>query len=258
LTVACEPAADNRPTDDNDVRPVGRGLDALSRGAGIVGFAKTAVGSSGALAAAAFALALPATVSTGALFPLLLVGDLIAVRVYHRHADWAVLLRLLPGVLPGLVLGAWFVSVADDTVMRRTIGAVLLVMCLLTLRPRTPGKRPPVLGTVVMGGASGFATMTAYAAGPVTTIYLLIAELPKMSFLGTTSWFFLVVNAVKLPFSAGLDSSPPTASVPGALLVPALAAGAMVGVAWIQRIQQEQFERTALVQTVVAAIALLV
>lgn len=223
-------------------------------GAGIVGFAKTAVGSSGALAVAAFALALPARDSTGALLPLLLVGDLIAVRVYHRHADWGVLLRLVPGVLPGLVLGAWFVSVADDTVMRRTIGVGLLVMCLLSLRKRTPETRPPAIVTGAMGGAAGFATMTANSAGPVTTLYLLMAGLPKMSFLGTTAWFYLVVNAAKLPFSAGLDLITVDSLRTDALLTPALASGAAVGVVLIRRIQQEHFARVALSLTMVAAI----
>jgi uncharacterized membrane protein YfcA len=229
----------------------------LGAGAAIVGFAKTAVGSSGALAAAAFALALPARDSTGALLPLLLVGDLIAVRVYHRHADWGVLLRLLPGVLPGLVLGAWFVAVADDTVMRRTIGVVLLLMCVLQLRTRNPDSRPRSVVTIGMGGAAGFSTMTANAAGPVTTLYLLMAGLPKLSFLGTTAWFYVVVNAVKLPFSTGLHLISPDSLRMDATLVPALALGAVAGVALIRRIDQAQFERAALALTAVASVALL-
>jgi uncharacterized membrane protein YfcA len=230
----------------------------LVMGAAVVGFAKTAVGSSGALAAAAFALALPARNSTGALLPLLLVGDLIAVWVYHRHADWSVLVRLLPGVLPGLLLGVWFVSVADDTVMRRTIGAVLLVMCLLQSTSRNPESRPHSAVTIGMGGAAGFATMTANAAGPVTTLYLLMAGLSKLSFLGTTAWFYLVVNAIKLPFSAGLDLISGDSLRMDLLLVPALALGATAGVALIRQIDQTQFERAALALTGVAALVLLV
>jgi uncharacterized membrane protein YfcA len=143
-------------------------------------------------------------------------------------------------VLPGLVMGSCFVSVADDTVMRRTIGVVLLVTCLLSLRNRITETGPPAM-TGAFGGAAGFATMTANSAGPVTTLYLLTAGLPKMSFLGTTAWFYLVVNAVKLPFSASLDLITADSLRTDALLMPALAAGAMIGVAMIARIQQEHF-----------------
>ena len=73
----------------------------LAVAAALVGFAKTAIGGAGALAVVIFAAALPTRASTGALLPLLLVGDLVAVAVYRRHASLSTLLRLLPGVLPG-------------------------------------------------------------------------------------------------------------------------------------------------------------
>ena len=62
---------------------------------------------------------------------------------YRRHADWSTLWRLLPGVLPGLLLGAWFLSVVDDALMRRTIAVILLVMCALQARQlvRSAGRR---------------------------------------------------------------------------------------------------------------------
>ena len=85
------------------------------------------------IAVVIFAAVLPARESTGAILPLLLCGDVIAVLWYRRHADWRTIWRLLPGVLPGLVLGAMFLAVVDDVLMRWTIGVVLLVMCTLQL-----------------------------------------------------------------------------------------------------------------------------
>lgn len=233
----------------------------LIAGAFAVGFAKTAVSGVGALAVVAFAAALPAKESTGALLPLLLVGDVVAVKVYHRHADWAILLRLLPGVLPGLLLGVWFVAVADDTLMRRSIGAILLAMTALQLWTRRSGaartsRKAHSAVTLSMGAAAGFTTMTANAAGPVTTLYLLAAGLPMLQFLGTSAWFYLLVNAAKLPFSAGLDLISGDSLVVGALLVPALALGALTGIAVVRRIDQAQFERAALALSALAAGAL--
>src|SRR6478672_4908131 len=81
----------------------------LAVAAALVGFAKTAIGGAGALAVVIFAAALPTRASTGAL------------------------LRLLPGVLPGFLLGAWLVAVVDDSAMRTAIGLVLLAMTGLQL-----------------------------------------------------------------------------------------------------------------------------
>lgn len=247
-----------------DLGPVAWAL--LVLGALLVGFAKTAVGGAGALAVACFALAVPARESTGALLPLLCLGDVIAVRVYHRHANWRILLRLLPGVIPGLLLGSWFLSVADDEAARKIIGAVLLVMCGLQVwlrRNRAAWENDEVrhqhLGwTFIIGVVAGFATMAANAAGPVTTLYLLAAGLPMLEFLGTAAWFYLVVNALKLPFSASLDLLTWSAVATDALLVPALLVGAGAGMLLVRRINQSSFEQIALWLTVIAAGALLV
>jgi uncharacterized membrane protein YfcA len=239
--------------------------------AALVGFAKTAIAGVGSVAVVIFAAVLPARESTGALLPLLLCGDLLAVGLYHRHARWATLLQLLPGVVPGLLLGAWFVAVADDTLMRRSIAAVLLAMTGIQLwfrrdkrlmTPRTGSAQsatsgPPVMVTAAVGVLAGFATMTANAAGPVMTIYLVLAGLSMLDMLGTGAWFFLVVNAAKLPLSAGLHLISPGSLAIDALLVPAMLLGGAAGVMVIKRVDQRQFELAALALGGLAAVLLL-
>ncbi len=232
----------------------------------LVGVAKTAINGVGAIAVVIFAAVLPARESTGALLPLLLCGDLIAVAWYRRHAEWSTIWRLLPGVLPGLLLGAWFLSVVDDTVMRRTIAIILLVMCALQLWQLShgggptatgPARRPHGVTTLGTGAAAGFATMTANAAGPVTTVYLIRSGLPMVQMVGTGAWFYLVVNLAKVPFSAGLGVITPTSLVRDALLVPALLLGAGLGILLLRRLRQRQFEVAALGFSAVAALLLL-
>ena len=112
----------------------------LALGALLVGFAKTAVGGVGAISVALFAAVLPARESTGALLPLLIAGDVFALQAYRAHAQWGRLLRLFPSVAVGVVAGAAFVSLVDDDTMRRTIGAVLLGLVLITLWRRRTGR----------------------------------------------------------------------------------------------------------------------
>jgi uncharacterized membrane protein YfcA len=239
----------------------------LALAAMLVGVAKTAINGVGSIAVVIFAFALPARESTGAILPLLICGDLIAVSWYRRNADWSTLWRLLPGVVPGLVLGAWFVSVVDDALMRRTIAAILLVMCSAQLwqllhsagRPATGStRRPHRLTTIGTGSAAGFATMAANAAGPVTTVYLIQAGLPMLRMIGTGAWFYLAVNLVKVPFSAGLGLITPTSLLRDALLVPALLMGGGLGILLVGRLRQRQFEVAALGFSVATAVLLLV
>lgn len=236
---------------------------ALMLAAALVGFAKTALSGAASIAVVLFAAVLPARESTGALLPLLLVGDVLAVTLYRRHGSWRTLLRLLPGVLPGLVLGAWFVAVVDDEIMRLSIGAILALMTGIQLVQHTwcpaarPSPEPHTVLSVGVGALAGFATMTANAGGPVMTLYLILAALPMLGMLGTGAWFFLVVNLAKVPFSAGLGLISGTSLAMGAALAPALLAGGLVGLLTIRRIQQRTFEMAALGLGLVTALLLL-
>lgn len=240
----------------------------LALAAAFVGFAKTAIGGVASISVAIFAFVLPARESTGAVLALLLVGDLLAVGFYRRHADWRILMRLMPSVVPGLVLGAWFVASADQVVMQRGIGIILVTMVAVELwaRRRRPGATfgpaslhglNRVLVPVVIGATAGFATMTGNAAGPVMTIYLLLAGLPVLGLLGTGAWFFLLVNLAKVPFSVGLDLMDGPTLLMDLALVPALLVGAVVGSVVARRIERSRFESLTLLLTVSAAAALL-
>ncbi|WP_184548450.1 sulfite exporter TauE/SafE family protein [Streptosporangium becharense] len=228
----------------------------------LVGFSKTGVSGAGTVAIALFALVLPTKQSTGMLLPLLLVGDVVAVLSYRRHADWPRLLRLFPWVAAGVVAGAVVVRWVDDAQMRRLIGGILLAITAVHLWNRRRGpdaslaRHRPV--AALAGLLAGFATMTANAAGPIMALYLLAAGLPILGFLGTSAWFFLSINAFKVPFSVALGLITPATLVFAAFTAPAVLAGAAAGRAVVGRIDRTWFERVTLALTVLAALRLLV
>ena len=82
---------------------------------------------------------------TGVILALLLIGDAIALWAYRRDANTAVLRRLIPSVLTSVGLGALLLAMSTQAQMRRTIGAILLALVLVTLAQRrwgTPQPRP--------------------------------------------------------------------------------------------------------------------
>jgi uncharacterized protein len=254
-------------------------LAMLAVAAVLVGFAKTAIGGVASISVAVFATVLPARESTGVLLPLLMVGDVMAVASYRAHADWRILLRLFPSVGVGIVVGTVFVAWVDDDTMRRSIGAVLLVLVAghLWTRRSPAGVAPPGEPAVpaapavpaVGGGVrrhalaagfgllAGFTTMVANAGGSVMALYLLSAGLTMLGFLGTGAMFFFLVNAAKVPFSAGLGLISWASLRLDALLVPAVLLGGWLGRRTIHRIDQKLFERLVLAFTVLSALNLL-
>lgn len=236
----------------------------LATGALLVGVAKTALGGLATVAVALYAAAMPARESTAALLLVLLVGDLLAVSRYHAHCDWRLIRHLLPGVVPGVVLGAAALAVVDDLTLRRGIGALLLALLLLQLWVRAVERRsgsgrrewgrPARAAT---GAAAGAATMVANAAGPVMTLYLLGQRVDKLGFLGTSAWFFLCVNLTKLPFSVGLGLVDGSMIVLAVVLAPVVVAGGLLGVRLADRLRQGPFEYAVIATSAVSAAALL-
>lgn len=237
-------------------------LLAMAAAAVVIGFSKTSFGGIAALSVAVFALAMPAKESTATVLLLLIVGDLIAIARY-RTVSWRLLWKLVPSVIPGLLLGALFMSFIDDTIMRRTIGALLLVMVLLQLWQRirrseaAPNTDPHWGRASVTGTAAGFATMTANAAGPVMALYFLAARIDKSRFIGTNAWFFALINVSKVPLAASLGLFTVEGIVLDLFLVPAVLLGAWLGTWIIGRVTQRQFEVVTIVASAVSAATLL-
>ncbi|KAB1146636.1 sulfite exporter TauE/SafE family protein [Streptomyces luteolifulvus] len=241
---------------------------ALAFAALLVGFSKTAVSGANTVSLAIFAAVLPARASTGVLLPVLIAGDVFAVLTYRRHAHWPTLLRLFPAVAAGVVAGTLYLMRADDAIVRTSIGAILLLMAAVTVwrRRRSAGTEPDPDAVTTRAGRvkarsygvlGGFTTMVANAGGPVMSMYLLSAGFRKLGFLGTSAFFFLIVNLSKVPFSVGLGLIDGRSLLLDAALALFVVPGALLGTWAVSRINQRLFERLVIAATVVGAVQLL-
>ena len=238
--------------------------------AALCGIAKTALPGAATIAVALCTAALPAKESTGAILLMLMTGDLLAVWSYRGDADFRMLLRLVPAVLAGV--GALFLHLASNDSTRRLIGAILLILVAVTLYQRRSATRnrsddtteatlPTPAGSrlarLAYGSLAGFTTMVANAGGPVTSMYFLACRYPVKAFLGTTAWFFFLVNLVKLPFSLSAGLVNPTTLSLAAIAAPVVIASALAGRRLAEHMDQRVFEPIIVVLTVISALPLL-
>jgi uncharacterized protein len=209
-----------------------------------------------------FAFLFGARESTGVVLPMLLVGDVAAVRAFHQHARWDYVRRMLPPACVGVVVAAWFMRGLSESVYKPVIGWIILGLSALQvtrmLRPEWFGNVPHAPAFAwTLGLLAGAATMLANAAGPVIAIYCLAVALPKMELVGTSAWFFLLINAFKVPFSIGLGLIRGQTLMLNAVLIPAIVAGLLAG-RWLTRhIPQRVFDLSLLVFAAVAALRLI-
>jgi uncharacterized membrane protein YfcA len=96
--------------------------------------------------------------------------------------------------------------------------------------------------------------MIANAAGPVTMIYLLSMRLPKEQFIGTSAWFFFILNWLKVPFSINLGLITAESLAFDAVLAGGVVAGAFAGLYLAKRIPEKAFMIAVEVLTLASAI----
>lgn len=238
----------------------------------IIGFSKTGVPGVGILAIPLIAVLFNGRASLGATLPLLMTADIIAVAAYRRHAQWETLGRLAPSVLVGFAVGITAFLLLDERQSARdTIGVVIgwavLIMVIAQLaRMRLGDVLSPTtpVATAVAGGLGGFATMMSNAAGPIMQIYMTGLKLDKLVFMGTSAWFFLIFNAIKIPIYVALGMVAPDRPffTPSglafcALLAPVVVGGAFLGRWALTRVPQRAFTLIVLGLSAAAAIRLI-
>jgi uncharacterized membrane protein YfcA len=227
-----------------------------------IGFSKGGFPGAGLVTVIIMAHLFGARESTGALLPMLICGDILSVRVFHQHARWALIRRMLPTTAFGIVAGYLLMRWLPGGAFRPIIGWIVLAMVILQAvrrwRPEWYGGVPHSRSfATTMGIATGVATMLANAAGPVMGLYLLSIDTPKFELVGTSSWFFLIVNLFKVPFSAQLGLIHGMTLLFDLLLLPAIAAGIFSGQRLMRHIPQSLFEALLLIFATLASVRMI-
>lgn len=237
----------------------------------MVGMAKTGVPGFGILVVPIIAAIFGGRQGAGALLPMLIVADVFAVAYYRRHTQWEPLRVLAPWVLLGMAGGALFLwrlglDHGKDW-MNPVIGGMVLAMLTVhllkgrlgdRLRPTSPS------GVALTGGLAGFTTLVSNAAGPVMSIYMSALGFAKKEFMGTSAWYFLILNVTKVPVYIVLTLATPDRPLMtgqtltfNALMVPFIVAGAITGRKVMERLSERVFTDLVLLLAAIAAIRML-
>lgn len=228
----------------------------------LVGASKTGLSGAVTIAVVLFASIIPAREATGALLPVLICADFIAVRMLRQNVRWQELLRIFPWTAVGIGLGALMLYFSNDAQVQRVIGAIIVGMTLYQLYRKARHlsdvniSRHPAFAPS-MGMAAGFTTMVANAAGPFVLIYILAMRMGKLEVVGSIAWYFLVVNLFKVPFAVGLGLITWESLAFNLWLVPAVGLGAWAGRRLLDYLPQSTFESMALTLALLGGLRLL-
>lgn len=222
----------------------------------LIGIGKTGVPGLSLLFGAIMALAIGGKASVGMVLLLLCVGDAFAVLFYRKHAQWGIMLRLLPALAIGIAAGTWLLDVIADAALRPVLGTIILALLAvdfardrawLSVQP----KHPAVTGGV--GVLAGITTVIGNAAGPIMSIYYLMLKLDKYQFMGTAAWLFFIVNLSKVPLLWSIEVVTRESLVTLLALAPFTIVGALIGKQVLRLLPMEVFSKVVLFSALITA-----
>lgn len=228
----------------------------------IIGFSKAGIQGATIPAVALLAIIFGGKESVGIMLPMLLVGDLVAIKKYGKQANTKDILRLLPPTILGVIVGAFLGNRMDDSQFKFLMGIILMV-CLILLVFRSKTKRANALSENrplrwVVGMVSGFSSMVGNSAGPIFSVYILAQNLQKKTMIGTAAWFFFIMNMIKVPFHIFLWKTITLETVKYAIFaLPFIGLGAIAGIWIIRHINESWYRRIIILTTAIASVRLL-
>ena len=227
----------------------------------VIGLSKAGIKGIAIINVTFMAIAFEARQSTGIVLPLLVVADVFAVIYYNRHTQWKYVIKFLPWMIFGIVLGSWFgMDLPEQTFKICMAIIIFLVLAIIVWWDQKKVATVPTHFAFAsgVGTLAGFTTMVGNLAGPISNIYFLAMRLPKNQFIGTAAWLFLIINVFKLPFHYFIWE---TISKETLLLdlkfIPGIILGFVLGIKLVKLINEVFFRKMILVLTALGAIIIL-
>ncbi|WP_277464903.1 sulfite exporter TauE/SafE family protein [Parabacteroides sp. PF5-6] len=228
-----------------------------------IGMSKTGIQGITMLAIPLMAINFGAKPSTGLILPMLCFSDIIAVIYYRRAAEWRYIFKLLPSAIVGFFLAIAVDKLIPADEFRRLMAVCIFLGLAVMFWTERKGVNSKMFSAwwyaPLFGLMGGFTTMIGNAAGAVMSVYLLSMRLPKYSFVGTSAWFFLVVNYLKLPLQIFVwDNISWTTLYLNALTIPFMLIGAALGIYFVKKVAEKTYRVFIIVVTVLSTLILFV
>lgn len=162
-------------------------------------------GGLGVLSVPALSLFVAPQAAAAIMLPILCVIDVSNVIKYRK--DWVkrLVFLLIPGALIGILIGSASFSLINQGWLKLAIGMLALWFTYTTLAANlssnagnNPRKPAGSIAAVLLGTVAGFTSFVAHAGGPPIKGFLLSQRLGKTPMVATNSYFFFVMNAMKL------------------------------------------------------------
>jgi len=186
---------------------------------------------------ALMAYAFGSKASTGLILPILIGGDILAVIYYNRHCQWKYIVRLMPWMMIGVLVGVYTGKDIPEELFKKgmafiILGSVILMYWWDQRDSKSVPKQLWFAGSI--GFIAGFTTMVGNLAGAFSNIFFNLFKVPFHVYVWET------ITMESLWFNLQL--------------MPAIIIGFFIGVKLVSYFQDQQYRKFILLMTAVGAL----
>ncbi len=177
--------------------------------------------------------------------------------LFAQRIDWQIAVTMAVASMPFAFVGGVLLSILDGELLRRALGAMVLLYLVLSLTERLPNFTLSTRGLLLGSAAYGFVSGLLGSGNLIKAIVLREVNVTKEAFVGVMAATSVLANVAKLTAYSTSGILTLHHAVPaGALIVCAIVA-ALIGRNWLRRIPDRVFSTGVKVILAVSAVGLL-
>ena len=226
----------------------------------LVGASKGGLPGVGVLGVPVLTQATSPVVAAGLLLPILITSDVYGLWMYRKHYDLRNIKIVVSAALIGIGVGWATAHITSDDIVKLLVGLIgifYFVDARLKRNRVIVAKTADIPRGLFWGSIAGFTSFVAHAGAPPYQMYVLPQKLDKMTYAGTTTIAFAIINLLKLPPYWALGQLNLTSLEVCAWLTPVALFGAFAGYYLTKKLPEVLFFRLVEVALFVLSIKLI-
>jgi uncharacterized protein len=207
-------------------------------------------------------LVLPdATEAVGIVLPLLLFADVFALYIYRGTWNMYYVRLMLPVGVLGVITGTALLTTLNKDDFLHILGVFTFIAVTYKLSSsliKSLKYKPQEWHGYIAGFASGFGSSLANVGSPPFTAYMLLQpQMTPITFIGTTTLYFAIINALKIPGFLLTVHVTPEKLAAIIIVTPIVPLGVWLGRKSLNFINQQVFEGSMLALLFIMSLVLI-
>ena len=137
--------------------------------------------------------------AAGILLPLLVLMDIIAIFIFWKKWDFKILKIIIPASIIGIIFGTFTFQYTTENQIRLIVGIITILFVIISVvQKNNLLLRPTKIKGYFWAGTSGYTSFLIHAGAPPMNFYMLPLKLDKITYIGTATYAYFIINLVKL------------------------------------------------------------